>query len=177
MAESDATSGYGFKQISVENLTLPDPLVLDMWTREGNDLRPMTPNDFVRPILAIQLDEPVPFEVRRAFYFARNAMCYGYWYWPAITLGSQQVLRVADLASRTASEERGLKPHQNFGPRISQLRAAGIVDAEREERWNLIVRLRNKATHPEWQQTWGLPQTIDCIIMVAEEIKALRWMP
>lgn len=168
--------GYGFKQVDFQNLTQPDPLVVGMLTRDGDEIRPITPEDFVSPILAISLAQPVPLEVRRAFYFARNVMCYGYWYWPAITLGSQQVLRVADLASCIAGAANGLKPNKNFGPRIGQLRAAGVIGADREQRWNVIVKLRNIATHPDWQQTWGMAQTVQCIEMVAFEIQSLRWL-
>lgn len=45
MHESDVTNGYGFKKVDVENLTKPDPLVLGMATRDGDEFRPMMPED------------------------------------------------------------------------------------------------------------------------------------
>jgi len=75
---------YRFKMVTPENLMEPDTVVGYMGTIENGEVRPMSPQDFIRPILAVGLDEPVPLIVRQAFYFARNAMCYGYWYWPAL---------------------------------------------------------------------------------------------
>jgi hypothetical protein len=166
---------YGFKMVDEMNLLAPDPLMGSMATRENDVVRPMIPNDLLQPILAVTLEERVPFEVRRAFFFARNAMCYGYWYYPLITLGSQQLLRVADYATEVAGSVNGLTPHRNFRPRIDQLVAAGVIDSANRGTWELICRFRNKATHPEWQQIWGIPQTLNVVRAVANEITAMRW--
>jgi hypothetical protein len=166
---------YGFKMIDESNLLEPDPLVGGMAMRENNVIRQMVPGDLMRPILAVTVEEPVPFEVRRSFFFARNAMCYGFWYYPLITMGSQQLLRVADYATEVAGKANGLMPHRNFRPRLDQLVAAGVIDPSHLQTWLFICRFRNKATHPEWQQVWGIPQTVQVVRMVADEIKALRW--
>jgi hypothetical protein len=177
LREADASAeSYGFKQITPDNLAQPDPLVLNMWTREGAEFRPMTPEDFITPILALSLCDPVPLEVRRAFVFARNTMCYGYWYWPAMTLGAQQILRVADYATDVAGRLNGINARQTFGPRITQLAKVGIIDASRRDAWETLLKLRNMVTHPDWQQTWGLPQTVDAAALAAREIQALRWI-
>ncbi len=137
----------------------------------------MIPNDLLRPILKVTLVEPVPFDVRRTFFFARNAMCYGFWYYPLITMGSQQILRVADYATEVAGSANGLTPHRNFRPRIDQLITAGVIDAAHLQTWEVICRFRNTSTHPAWQQIWGIPQTIQVVRTVADAIQALRWPP
>lgn len=167
---------YGFKLVTAQNLADPDPLVSLLVTREGETFRRMTPEDFARPILAVTLEEPVPFEVRHAFLYARNAMCYGYWYWPVVTLGFEQVLRVADFATNVAARANGLKPKWSFERRIDQLIAATIIETERKPVWNYIRKLRNKVTHPERQLTWGIAQPITDMRLIAEAIQGLRWV-
>jgi hypothetical protein len=166
---------YGFKLVTEGNLLEPDPLMGSFATREGDVIRPMVPADLLRVILPITLENPVPFEVRKAFMFARDAMCYAFWYYPLITLGAQQILRVADYATDVAGRLNGIASHKTFGPRIDQLRAAGVLDGARISAWNLLCEMRNRVTHPEWQQTWMPSDGITIVRMVADEIQALRW--
>jgi hypothetical protein len=166
---------YGFKMVDAANVLEPDPIISKMATREDDVIRPMVPSDLLRPILAVTLAAPVPFEVRRAFLFARNAMCYGFWYYPLITIGSQQILRVADYATDVAITASGGKPRRSFRGRVDQLVARGILDHTRLHTWEAICRLRNRATHPDWQEVWGIPQTVRVVETVATEILALRW--
>lgn len=175
--EIKEASQYGFKRVDAENVLSPDPLMAALATREGDVIRPMTYEDVARPLLRIHLNDDVPKEVRRAFLFPLYAMCYAFWYYPLTTLGAQQILRVADLASERAGHANGLQPHRNFRPRIGQLRAAGVIQAAREDRWNQIVDMRNRVTHPGCQQTWGFAQTVQVVRMIADEINALRWPP
>jgi hypothetical protein len=135
-----------------ETLMQRDPLVDGMVTIENDEGRAMTPFDLARPILMVELPNEVPFEVRRAFYMARNAMAYGYWYWPLVTMGAQQILRVADFATDVAWNTT---KSPNFKERVEKLIKRRVIDGSDANLWECVRDWRNKATHPEWQQTWG----------------------
>jgi hypothetical protein len=166
---------YGFKMVTLENLLDPDPVMKLFWQRspDGN-FSQMGPKDWAAPILSFDLSDLVPRVVREAFYFTRNAMCYAYWYYPLLTIGCQQILRVADFATEIAATENGLKPARSFARRIEQLLKAGIIP-QAEGRWEGIRRLRNSATHPEFQQNWGGGMSIEMIQTTAALINGLKW--
>lgn len=50
---------YGFKMVDETNLLEPDPLIVNLATRENDLIRPMNPNDLLRPILKVTLVGPV----------------------------------------------------------------------------------------------------------------------
>jgi hypothetical protein len=170
-----ATPAYGFKMVTLENLLEPDPVMQYFWQRSPDgSFSQMAAADWAYPILAVKLSDNVPQVVRDAFYFARNAMCYAYWYYPLHTIGSQQILRVADFATDVAAKQNGLRPARGFERRINQLVNAGIISST-ERRWDGIRRLRNSATHPAFQQNWGGGMSIELVQIVAGLINSLKW--
>jgi hypothetical protein len=69
--------------------------------------------NYATMLTAINLSSKAPLEVRRAFLFTRNAMCYGYWYYPLFTIATDQLLRIADFAATEAAQQYDIKPPKN----------------------------------------------------------------
>jgi hypothetical protein len=144
-------------------------------TLEAGSPRPIAYDDFARNFSAIRIEEDVPHEVRRAFLFARNAMCYGYWCYGLMTLGTQQMMRVADDGIALAARERGLPKRLTFVDRLRNLIALGVVPAEDEFRWDVLRRLRNNATHQEFQQILTPPDAARMTATVAHLLARVAW--
>ncbi len=176
MAErSDSTNGYGFKIPDASNVLEPDPLSKVFSALDEHGARPFEPDDILRVLAPIRLTAPVPYEVRRAFQMAFGSLPYAYWYYPLFTLGAQQLLRVADYALDQFARGVGLERPYSLADRIQKLSSSGALSDEDVRRWQLIRRLRNKVTHPTFQEVWGLAQTCDVARSVAEAIAALPW--
>jgi hypothetical protein len=107
---------------------------------------------------------------------ALGSLAYAYWYYPLYTIGAQQLLRVADYALDQFARGIGLERSYSLADRIEKLASQGVLGDEADiSRWQLIRRLRNKVTHPTFQEIWGLPQAHDVAQSVAEAISALPW--
>jgi hypothetical protein len=176
MAERpDSADGYGFKIPDASNVIEPDPLSNVFSALDTQGSRPFEPDDILRALAPIRLTTPVPYEVRRAFQMALGSLPYAYWYYPLYTLGAQQLLRVADYALDQFARGVGLEKPYSLADRIQKLSSSGALSDEGVRRWQLIRRLRNKVTHPTFQEIWGLPQACDVAQSVAGAIAALPW--
>jgi hypothetical protein len=173
----DRTSEMGFKVVTVDNVLEMDPTLemLAMQT-EGGIIRALQPDDFTRHFTAIDLAPQVPLEVRRAFLFARNAMCYGYWCYGILTLGSQQMLRVADDALAHALRMRGIEKRASFKERISRLVTLCDIPAEDKIRWDALRNLRNGATHQSFQQIHSPTDAVRLTTVIAELLGRVTWV-
>jgi len=166
-----------FKDVSAENWLEPDPLMAVMVNRDRRDgsISSVIGTDWIRFVNDLPVSPSVPQEVHTAFMFATGAIGYAYFYYPIFTIVSQQVLRVADFAVDKLFERLGLKPILSFERRLATLRQQGLLTEAQANRWGGIRHLRNKATHPAWQQNWGLAMSLDMIRIVAEAISDLPW--
>lgn len=172
----NASGRLGFKVVDAENVLTIDPVVADLATMSSDGTtRPMTQQDFARAFAAINLDASVPTEVRRGFLFTRNALCYGYWCYGMLTLGAQQMLRVADDALAFAVRERGITKRMTFADRIRKLVELGDIPAEDEIRWDGVRNLRNSATHQRFQQIWSPGMARQMASTVAILLARVAW--
>ncbi len=171
----DETGGLGFKVVDGENVLRPDPLMEALATMDATGIRPILETDFARTFAKIEIDAGVPLEARRGFLFARNAMCYGYWCYGLMTLGMQQMMRVADDALAHAVRERGYAKRMSFADRIRKLIALGDIPADDEARWNALRNLRNSATHQTFQQIASPGQAAQMASTVAALLARVAW--
>lgn len=168
----------GFKIVDAENVLAVDPIVAGLATMAPDGtIRPTAEDDFVRVFAAIDVKPHVPFEVRRGFMFARNAMCYGYWCYGMLTLGAQQMLRVADDALAHVARERGHTDRLNFADRIRKLVEVGDIPLEDALTWDGVRNLRNSATHQRFQQIWSPGMAAQMISTVATLLDRVAWPP
>jgi hypothetical protein len=162
--------------VDATNVLAIDPIVASLATmRPDGTIEPTAERDFARTFAAIDIEPHVPLEVRRGFLFARNAMCYGYWCYGMLTLGAQQMLRVADDALGYAVRERGISKRLTFADRICKLVELGAIPAEDEIRWDGVRNLRNSATHQKFQQIWSPGVAGQMVSTVATLLARVSW--
>lgn len=166
---------FGFKSVDATNISNPDPVSATLYTLTPDGARPMISADWVKPIIAITLPEAIPFEVRRAFVCARDAMCYAYWYYPLLTLMAQQLLRVGDFATDVACRHHAIAPIRSFGRRVAKLLEVGVIPSGDATLWEGILHMRNHSTHPSFQEIWGPGMAIPIAQRVADGIGGMSW--
>lgn len=167
----------GFKVIDEHNVLEPDPIMemLATMTADGA-IRPAESRDFVRNFAKIDVEPHVPYEVRRGFLFARNAMCYAYWCYGLMTLGAQQLLRVGDDALTHALAAHGInKDRMTFADRIKKLVAIGAIPPEDSPKWDAVRRLRNSATHQKFQQIFSPADAFRLTTTIAALLARVSW--
>ena len=162
-------STLGFKLTTVENWLEPDPLMAALVNHNHSTglVRPTQGTDWIAYVARTPLDEHVPFEVWAAFNFAAGAIGYAYFYYPLLTVVSQQALRVADFAVDQLFEAMGKTKVNSLARRLKILRVEGLISEGEFHRWDGIRRLRNKATHPAWQENWGHAMSLQLIETVS----------
>jgi hypothetical protein len=84
---------------------------------------------------------------------ARGATLYGYFFYPLLTLGSEQLYRVHEAALRIKWLQTfpGRKKEASFGQMLDELAANTPLDTYQQQRWTTVRQLRNFSSHPERQ--------------------------
>lgn len=143
---------FGFKRLTADNWLVPDRA----WTSVvhgvscDGEVHMMTANQWMQSVLAFNLLERTPVEVRKLFEVARGCMVYGYFFYPMLTLGSEQLYRVAEAALDYKCQEMGRhKPRESFAGKIKWLESESVLSDK--ERWDAIRHLRNEASHAKRQ--------------------------
>ena len=90
----------GIKELTAESWLESDPLMKQMMSRNpfSGEQQKMTREDWSGLFLAHQLHISVPVEIRRLYSVAQSALLYGLFYYPLITLGTEQLLRVVETS-------------------------------------------------------------------------------
>jgi hypothetical protein len=168
-----------FKQLAVDNYLQPDPVLaifVRMSEKDGST-RTLTGDDWAEKILAVELSEQVPVEVRRLFAVARGALLYGYFFYPLFTLGTEQLFRVAESAVGHKCVAIGVPEKKledmNFQRRLAHLVDEGMISSMVHRRWDALRHLRNLTSHPKDQTVMFAYDTIYELRLVAADIDAL----
>lgn len=145
--------------------------------------RPMTGERWAELILAVELSDLVPLEVRDLRAVAQGALVYGWFYYPLYTLGDEQLRRVADAAvlhryrQVNGSARQGTGGAPSFARRLRWLVAHGYIEAHLEGRWQATRALRNYAAHPDGQMLVMPLDALSTLDLMAEGIDALFSAP
>lgn len=140
----------GFKRITLSN-----------W-REMDDVIqfpiPVCEERWVNACLGPQLATAVPMEIAALFEVARGSMIYGWFFYPLITLATEQCHRVLEAGARARSSQLGLPtkvPKRNgkmrdsmFSEVIEALAKHGVISPKDRKRWDATRNLRNWSSHP-----------------------------
>jgi hypothetical protein len=168
-----------FKQLTVENYQESDPtlsLFVRMSSKDGS-IRTLTDADWAEKVLAVELSEQVPVEVRRLFAVARGALLYGYFFYPLFTLGTEQLFRIAESAVGHKCVAIGVPEKKledmNFQRRLAHLVDEGMISSVAHRRWDALRHLRNLTSHPKDQTVMFAYDTIYELRLVAADIDAL----
>lgn len=155
-----------FKRTTPDNWLDPDPQLT------GEDARA-----WIRYVNALKFDAAVPDDVCEAFVFAVGAIGYAHFYSPVLTLVSHQVLRVADFALDRFFDRCAMEKPRTFGERLERMKSDGLLTGPEYNRWDGIRRLRNDATHPDYQAGWNPTMALRTIEATVTAISALPWNP
>lgn len=173
----------GFKIVTVENILETDPVVSAMvvFNLKSGESRPHQYDDWVRDVMAVELSSRVPFEVRRMFAFSQGALCYAHWYYPALTLGILDMLRVAEFAIAEACRERDInqptgKKFLTFSDNIRELVKANILEQDDNHIWNTMREHRNRTIHPAAQFIYGFNQAYETLKTTSQIIERIKWL-
>ena len=112
---------------------------------------------FLRPVL----NECVPNEIAALLEVARSALIYGIFFYPLVTLGSEQCYRILEAGVRLRCDQlaiptktvtkSGRERPTRFDENLDALLASGCVLQASREQWDAVRRLRNSASHPSSQ--------------------------
>ncbi len=131
-------------------------------------------NDWAELFLSVELSPAVAPDIRDLFKVAQGVLCYGCFFYPLYTLGSEQVCRVleAALAHRYA-QHSGPKRKKSFKNKIEWLLDNGHLSARHRDRWKSARQLRNMSSHANRQSLIGPDMAIGTIRTAAELIDDL----
>lgn len=168
------TEAFGFKKLTADNWLDPDKL----WAKVVNAVSPdgeiqiMTSDTWIQAILDFDLLETVPTEVRKLFAVARGSIAYGYFFYPLLTLASEQLYRVTEAAIDYKCREMGRrKPKEKFAHKIEWLaKESATLD---KERWDAIRNIRNEASHPKIQTILSPNMVLNDLDIVTRCINSL----
>ena len=144
---------YGFKRITLAN-----------WKRMDEIIQfpsPVTEEHWVKACLTTQMGSSVPEEIAALFEVARGSMIYGWFFYPVISLATEQCFRVLEAGARARCDQLGLATQRKkkngeaseigFSALINALEKAGHIDQPMRQKWDAILFLRNDACHPKRQ--------------------------
>lgn len=139
---------FGIKKLNLQNWHERDPAMAAFT---------ISKDEWVSRILEPQLIASVPENVTKLFEVARSSVAYGWFYYPLLTLASEQLFRVQETAVRERCRlaqisvirmVNGKPRDRNFAELITELINAGIIPADSVTSWDAGRALRNFASHP-----------------------------
>ena len=169
MPDSDQDN-FGFKRLSLKNWLTVDPA----WAGVFMSYSP--PNQcegLVHDLCQEHLDPAVPLPIRKLFETARGALVYSVVFYPLLTLGAEQLLRVFETAVSIKCELMNAPEIWKFPQKVDWLVKHGAIAKDESARWNTVVQLRNEASHPKDQMIFNLAMTLTILDLADELINTL----
>jgi hypothetical protein len=164
---------FGFKIITSENWNHPDKTTVAFTCPFDYNQESGYP-PYLDRILAAQLNDEVPIEIRRLFEVARGAMVYSYYFYPLYTLATDQLSRVGETALFHKSRKLGYtKEKPTFLDLIKFLKECREFDGDQEKEWEFLRGFRNLASHRRNQSIYPPSATLGALERYAKEINAL----
>jgi len=125
-------------------------------------------------ILKPHLSEKTPNDLVELFEVARSALCYGFFFYPLYTLGSEQLYRVIESAvALKCEQEKAPKKVNKFKDRIEWLIKKGIIDQNFRDKFHAARELRNRASHMDRQFIYDQTMAIRGVAVAVELIDIL----
>ncbi len=175
-----ADTEFGIKKLTAANWRERDPATKHFSrSRADGSFSDLAEEDWLQSVLTIELSERVPAEVRKLFAVARGTILYGYFFYPLLTLGSEQLYRVHEAALRhkwlQISSEG--KKDESFNNMLAQFGSRGLLDATQLRQWTAVRQLRNLTSHPNGQSIYLPSWAFQTIEVAADLIEALFERP
>jgi hypothetical protein len=147
------TRDMSSKDLTASNWLEPDPTsqLFARFTPEQG-LTPMDGQSWASDFLGVELGHHVPESVRELFAAARGTMVYGWFFYPLFKVGEEQLYRVLDAAIRERYRQlQGPHSRPRLFDAIDWLLEHEVIPSAERERWNALRKLRNMASHPDFQ--------------------------
>ncbi len=169
----------GVKHLTIGNWLEPDPICPKFGaTRE----------DWAALFLAVDLELTVPGEVRDMWDAARGLLLYGWFYYAIYAIGEHELRRVADAAILHRYQQADGPPNKKLDHegetrwpsmmrRVNYLIEAGVIPAEKHDRWDGLRDLRNETTHISIRHLTSPHEALRVLELLANEISALFAAP
>jgi hypothetical protein len=169
----------GVKHLTTGNWLDPDPICPKFGP---------TRDDWAAQFLAVDLEPAVPSEVRDMWEAARGVLLYGWFYYAIYAIGEHELRRVADAAILHCYQQAGGPPNKkrdhegelrwpSMMRRVDWLIEAGVIPAEKHERWDGLRDLRNETTHISIRHLTSPHEALRVLELLASEISALFATP
>ncbi len=163
-----------FKLISNKNFTEPDV------SRFFPNFTQQSWIDFhLRP----RLNPTVPEEIILLYETVRGSMIYGWFFYPLLTLASEQCYRILEVAAHKKCEqlniptERILKSGKHrtrdFSELIQELKTYGAINIGDSHKWDAGRSLRNTTSHPQQRMILVPGQTLSILTITVNLINNL----
>ncbi len=161
MTEEDPTGGFGFKRLTVENWQTPDPIWQFFAHPIGEPAR-----TWVQDVISHDLMPTVPLAVRRLFEVARGSLVYGWFFYPLLTVGTEQLFRVLEAAiSHKCDVLNSPKKSKTFDEKVKWLHKVGQFSNTQHYRWDNARQLRNHTSHPKDQMIFDPNGAMEVLCM------------
>ncbi len=144
--------GLIFKRLTSKNWRTRDPTARHIVRVRNGKISSLSGGEWAEIFLTPQLSSHVPIDLVELFEVARGALCYGYFFYPMYTLGSEQLYRVLDAAlARRCAQLGAPKRLKQFAKRVTWMHKNRVIDDFRKAQWEGARGLRNLSSHAERQ--------------------------
>lgn len=169
-----AEQPHGFKVITPKNWQSED---------ESPQYFIRDPNVWIALYLGPKLGAQVPKDIAALFEVARGSMVYGWYFYPLLTVGTEQCYRIAEAAVRFRCKQLGeplvsviKKSHErqrSFHDLCQALVQRGVIAESDIEFWMAARKLRNWASHPQDQSILMPGQAVGVLQRTADKVNEL----
>lgn len=147
-----------FRKLTPKNWRQRDNVVNYFCQIRGSESHPISDDQWAESFLEPELSPDVPYDIRNLFEVAQGLQCYGCYFYPLFTLGSEQLYRVLEAALRYKCDQlQAPEGVNNFERMIEWLHKRGILNKRRYVQWNAARELRNSSTHAIQQSLMDPP--------------------
>src|SRR6185503_17220762 len=122
----------GFKRLSLENWLSVDPAWQGVVMSSS---KPDPSEAWVFDLVRSELNVAVPLPVRKLFEVARGTLVYSLMFYPLLTLGTEQIFRVFDVAISEKCKQLNAPAKVNvFADKITWLAKQGVIESHEVHR-------------------------------------------
>jgi hypothetical protein len=114
----------------------------------GMDCTDEAKRAWIEHVKSFTLSASVPEHIEALFATVLNALAYSYFYYPLMTLCSEQALRVVEAALREKCNQMRAPPLSSIKSTVDWLIARQGISTSDRDRWEALRMLRNHSSHP-----------------------------
>lgn len=164
-----------FKKLTADNWLSPDETARHIvQVNLDGSTTTLTRDDWAGMILEQELKPPVPNDIRNMFEVAQGVLCYGCFFYPLYTLGSEQLYRVLEAAIMLKCKLLNAPNRiQRYADALIWLKQRDEISDERYCQFTAARQLRNHASHADWQSLYDPTMAIQGIALASELITVL----